>query len=149
MTNTHPLPALRRAACALVVAFAAPSFGAGADDSLYRALGERAGLVRLADDLLQRVLADPRLRPFFADIDADDFVGGLATQLCELSGGPCRYDGPDMKKAHSGLDIDRAAFNAVVESLQRSMDARGIAFATQNRLLARLAPLHREIVNVR
>ena len=27
------------------------------------------------------------------------------------------------------------------------MDARGIAFSTQNQLLARLAPMHREIVN--
>jgi hemoglobin len=35
-----------------------------------------------------------------------------------------------------------------VEVLQASMDAQHLPFATQNRLLARLAPMHREIVNV-
>jgi hemoglobin len=52
-----------------------------------------------------------------------------------------------MKKAHSGFDINRSHFNALVEVLQLSMDARGIPFRVQNRLLARLAPMHREIVN--
>ncbi|MEP6740378.1 MAG: group 1 truncated hemoglobin, partial [Caldimonas sp.] len=28
------------------------------------------------------------------------------------------------------------------------MDASGISFADQNRLLARLAPMHRDVVNV-
>ena len=52
-----------------------------------------------------------------------------------------------MKKAHAGVDITRTDFNALVEVLQQSMDARGISFSTQNRLLAKLAPMHRAIVN--
>ena len=53
-----------------------------------------------------------------------------------------------MKKPHSGVDITVADFNALVEVLQQSMDAQGIPFGAQNRLLAKLAPMHREIVNV-
>jgi hemoglobin len=34
-----------------------------------------------------------------------------------------------------------------VEVLQDTMDAQGIPFRDQNRLLARLAPMHREIIN--
>lgn len=52
-----------------------------------------------------------------------------------------------MKKAHAGFDIARTDINALVEVLRHSMDARGVAFGTQNRLLAKLAPRHREIVN--
>jgi hemoglobin len=37
----------------------------------------------------------------------------------------------------------------LVEVLQQAMDAQGIAFGVQNRLLARLAPMHRDIVNVK
>ena len=37
--------------------------------------------------------------------------------------------------------------NALVEVLQDTMDAQGIPFRDQNRLLARLAPMHREIIN--
>ena len=51
-----------------------------------------------------------------------------------------------MKLAHQDLDISRQDFNALVELLQQAMDARGISFAAQNGMLARLAPLHREIV---
>ena len=52
-----------------------------------------------------------------------------------------------MKEAHADQHIGKADFNALVEVLQQSMDAQGIAFTTQNRMLARLAPMHREIIN--
>ena len=69
----------------------------------------------------------------------------LTAQICVVSGGPCKYEGATMPKAHLDMHITRADFNAVVEILQDAMDARGIPFAEQNRLLARLAPMHREI----
>jgi hemoglobin len=100
------------------------------------------------DDFMQRLLADPRMNPFFKDVNQAHVKAQLVDQFCQVAGGPCRLDGPDMKKAHAGLDIDRAAFNALVEVLQQSMEAQGITFSTQNQLLAKLAPMHREIVNV-
>jgi len=121
---------------------------ANADDSLYQAFGGRSGLVKLSDDFLARLLADARMKRFFKDVEHEQFTERLVKQLCEVSGGPCKYDGPDMKKAHAGFDIAKSDFNALVEVLQDSMDAQGIAFRTQNRMLARLAPMHREIVNV-
>jgi hemoglobin len=45
------------------------------------------------------------------------------------------------------MDITRGDFNALVEVLQDTMDAQGIEFREQNRLLARLAPMHRDIIN--
>ncbi len=125
---------------------AAPA--AARDDSLYQQLGSRPGLVRLMDDFMQRLLAHPRMNPFFRDVDQAHVKAQLVDQFCEVAGGPCRLDGPDMKKAHSGVDIRRGDFNTLVEVLQQAMDAQGIAFGAQNRLLARLAPMHREIVNL-
>jgi hemoglobin len=137
---------LWRALLASAVLLSAPAFAA--DDSLYRQLGSQPGLEALMEDFMQRLLADPRMNPFFKDTDQAHIKAELVVQVCEVSGGPCRRDGPDMKRVHEGVDIDRAAFNALVEVLQQSMDARGIAFSTQNRLLALLAPMHREIINV-
>jgi hemoglobin len=131
---------------ATAILLSAPAFAA--EDSLFRQLGGQPGLQALMDDFMQRLLADPRMNPFFKDANQAHIKAELVTQVCEVSGGPCRRDGPDMKQVHEGLDIDRAAFNALVELLQQSMDARGIAFSTQNRLLALLAPMHREIINV-
>lgn len=117
------------------------------DDTLYRDFGGQSGLVRLMDDLWGRLIADPRMNTFFKDVKPDHLKAELVTQFCELAGGPCKRRGPDMKKAHAGVDITKADFNTLVELLQDSMDAQGIAFAAQNRMLARLAPMHRDIIN--
>lgn len=120
---------------------------AATDDALYQQLGAQPGLVRLVDDFMVRLLADPRMNPFFKDVDQAHVKAELVTQFCEVSGGPCKRKGPDMKRAHAGMDIDKNNFNALVEVLQQAMDAQGIAFTVQNRLLAKLAPMHRDIIN--
>lgn len=136
---------------ALVIALLASGFASGAahagDDSLYQSLGGQPGLVALIDDFMDRLLADARMRPFFKDANQQHVKDELFAQFCELAGGPCKRQGPDMKQAHEAMDITRADFNALVEVLQQSMAARGIAFRIQNRLLALLAPMHRDIVN--
>lgn len=119
------------------------------DDALYQSLGGQPGLVTLVDDFMRRLLADARMNPFFKDADQPHVKAQLVAQFCKMSGGPCRLKGPDMKKAHAGFDIDKANFNALVEVLQQAMDAQGIGFGQQNRLLSRLAPMHRDIVNVK
>ena len=115
-------------------------------DPLYKAFGEKPGLVLLMDDFMTRLLADPRTGPHFKPTNQQHVKAQLVEQLCALSGGPCVYQGPDMKTTHANLDITKADFNALVEVLQQSMDARGIAFSQQNRMLARLAPMHRDII---
>jgi len=149
MTALKPLR--RRLAAAafalLATTGAAAQTNSPPDDSLYRALGGQPGLVRLMDDFMARLLADARMRPFFKDVNQAHVKAQLVDQLCEVSGGPCKLQGPGMKQVHEGMEIDRAAFNALVEVLQQAMDAQGIAFPAQNRLLAKLAPMHREIVN--
>lgn len=127
--------------CSTAFAQAAP------DDALYQQLGARAGLVALSDDFMARLLADPRMNPFFKDTDQKVFKAQLVDQLCEVAGGPCKRKGKDMKTVHAGQDVTRSNFNALVEVLQQSMDARAIPFSVQNHLLALLAPMHREIIN--
>lgn len=119
------------------------------DASLYQDLGQRPGLERLMNDFVERVRVDARLKPFFEKTDLPHLKTQLVLQVCAASGGPCQYKGPDMKTAHANMDVTRRDFNALVEVLQDSMSAQGIAFPTQNRLLALLAPMHREIINTR
>jgi hemoglobin len=52
-----------------------------------------------------------------------------------------------MTAAHKGLHLNNADFNAVVEDLQAAMDKVGLPFATQNRFLARLAPMQHQVVS--
>lgn len=122
---------------------------ASADASAFQAFGAKPGLVRLMDDFMQRLLADPRTAPFFEKVNQAHVKQQLVDQFCELLGGPCRYDGVDMKAAHQDLEIRKRDFNALVENLQAAMAAQGIPFARQNQLLARLAPMHRDVITAR
>ena len=115
-------------------------------DQLYKFFGEKPGLVVLMDDFMTRLLADPRTGPHFKPADQQRVKEQLVDQLCALSGGPCIYKGADMKSSHANLDIKKSDFHALVEVLQQSMDARGIAFREQNKMLALLAPMNRDII---
>ncbi len=135
-------PAAAASASASATAPAAPA-------GLYAALGEKPGIDRLAGDFVARLLRHPRIGAHFKDAKPEALQQSLAEQFCALSGGPCTYQGADMLDVHADMDINKGDFNALVEVLQRAMDAQGIAFSQQNRLLALLAPMHRDIITVR
>ncbi len=113
---------------------------------MFRTFGGKPGLAMLSDRFMQGLLADGRMRPHFSDVNTRRFKEKLTEQLCELLGGGCEYTGDPMKEVHAGLVITKADFNALVEVLQDAMDAQGIAFSDQNKLLALLAPMYRETV---
>lgn len=108
--------------------------------------GGEPGLVALMDDFMAILLEDARMKPFFEFADQAAIKQHLVAQFCVILGGDCTYAGRDMKTSHEALGIDRADFNALVEDLQIAMTKRGIPFRAQNRLLATLAPMHREII---
>lgn len=112
---------------------------------VFKQFGEEPGLVKLMDVFMEKLLADPRMRPFFENSDQARVKKHLIEQFCVILGGPCQYTGRDMKSSHAMLGIDRANFNALVEDLQWAMNKQGIPFRAQNKLLAKLAPMHREI----
>jgi hemoglobin len=119
---------------------------AASDADLYMAFGEKAGLAALIDDFFDWLVIDSRTKLFFEQADRDNLKQQLMDHLCALSGGPCRYNGKDMKSAHQGMGVRSSHFNALVEVLQESMDTKKIPFSVQNRMLALLAPMHRDII---
>ncbi|TWB38070.1 group I truncated hemoglobin [Nitrospirillum pindoramense] len=119
---------------------------AKADEATFQAFGGKAGLQSLMEDFMTNLLADPRTRPFFEKANQTRVKAQLVDQFCQALGGPCQYKGLDMKSAHQGLpSITREHFNALVEDLQDAMDKHKVPFSAQNKLLAELAPLHRDI----
>ena len=119
---------------------------AAKDDQLYKAFGEKPGLVALMDDFMARLLADKRTGPHFLPSNQQRVKEQLVDQLCMLAGGPCVYKGADMASSHANLDIKKSDFHALVEVLQSAMDAKDIPFGKQRQMLALLAPMHRDIV---
>ena len=109
------------ATCAAMVLPAAGH--AEPDLSTFQAFGEKPGLVKIMDDFMLRLLADPRTRPFFEKADQTRVKAQLVDQICAALEGPCTYGGAPMGPLHAGLGIREADFNALVEDLQKAMDA--------------------------
>ncbi|WP_428535900.1 group I truncated hemoglobin [Rhodopila sp.] len=117
-----------------------------AQDSLFKDLGGQAGVARIADRSVGLFVADNRVKTDFDNINLDRLRQRLAEQFCQITGGPCVYHGHSMAEAHAGLDLTQAKFNAVAEDVQTAMRQIGIPYWTQNRLMARLAPMQRDVV---
>lgn len=116
------------------------------DANLFAAFGGEAGIARIVDDLVDISLADLRIADIFAPSDLVRLRRTLKEQFCYLLAGPCDYTGMDMASSHRDHAITTAEFNALVENLQVAMQRKGVPFRMQNRLVARLAPMHRDIV---
>lgn len=119
---------------------------AAADDTLYADMGGKAGIDRMVDEVEKVYLADPRIKDIFSESNLERLNLQLKSDFCMVAGGPCVYTGHSMEAAHKGLHLTNANFNALVEDLQVAMDSCGIPFATQNRFLARLAPMQHQVV---
>lgn len=115
-------------------------------EGVFEDFGGMPGMTALMDDFMAVMMDDPRMRPFFENTDRERVKRQLAEQFCAILGGGCTYTGRDMKATHAAFAIDRADFNALVEDLQIAMNRRGIPFRSQNKLLAVLAPMHREVI---
>ena len=123
---------------------------AGADPfegtALFEAFNGEAGISRVVDDMVDRNLADPRIKDIFAASDLVRLRRTLKEQFCFILNGPCDYTGMDMKSSHADHGITNREFNALVENLQLAMSTEGVPFRAQNKLLAKLAPMQRDVV---
>ncbi len=117
--------------------------------TLYEQLGGKDNIRVVMDDFVLRLTMDPRIGDQFKDTNQARLSALLTEQVCEATGGPCKYPGLDMKAAHAGMTITKAHFNALVEVLVDSLRAAGVPFALQTDILALLAPMHRDVITVR
>src|SRR3979411_3204789 len=90
--------------------------------SLYDRLGGKPAITAVVDDFIGNVAGDTRINQRFATADIPRLKITLVNQICEASGGPCKYTGASMKDAHRGMRITDAEFNALVEDLVKSLD---------------------------
>ena len=118
-----------------------------AKKSLYERLGGKPAIQAVVDDFIANVAADGRINKRFAGTDIPRLKTMLVDQVCEASGGPCKYTGRSMKAAHAGMRITDAEFNALVEDLVKSLDKFKVPAQEKNELLGALGGMKPDIVN--
>ncbi len=118
--------------------------------SLYRRLGGKPAITAVVDSFVAFVAADERINGFFVATVTEgrvpSFKAKLVDQICEATGGPCKYKGKTMKKSHKGMGVKQEHFTALVEDLIKALDHFKVPAKEKNELLAILGPMQADIV---
>lgn len=110
------------------------------ETSLYQQLGGEAAVDAAVDVFYRKVLSDDRISSFFDGVDMDRQAAKQKAFLTMAFGGPHKYTGADMRRAHQHLvarGLNDSHFNAVVELLGESLLELGVAPA----LIAQVAAI--------
>ena len=118
---------------------------AARDGALYIRLGGMPTLTAVSDEVIDFVAADPKTKRSFEGVKLATLKQNLAIHLCSLTGGPCKYEGENMRKAHQGLKITDSEFDRLVAATRAALDKR-VGEREKNELLRLLAPFKREVV---
>lgn len=121
------------------------------EPSLYSRLGRRQGLMKVLDDFLANAQSDSRVSRLFADAAQDPkrieaFKNSVYSQICQASGGRCKYKGRETDAAQKEIKITDAQFNALAENLAKALDKNGVGAKEKSELLAIFSPMKSEIV---
>lgn len=121
------------------------------EPTLYERLGGIDAISAVVDQFLANVVADNAINARFAATVADPartqlLRNNLIDQICEGTGGPCKYKGKSMQEAHKGMNITMDEFNALVGDLVAALNQFEVPQAEQDALLGILGPMQPDIV---
>ena len=74
-----------------------------ADDSLFKSIGGPIGVDAVVDILFAKITDDERLKTFYAKTDIDGLKLTYSAYLTTALGGPVRYSGKSLAKAHESV----------------------------------------------
>ncbi|MCD6058441.1 MAG: hemoglobin [Microvirga sp.] len=110
--------------------------------SLYDRLGGVYNIATVVDDLIDRVMSDPRLNANPRVDEAHHRVSAagfkyLVTELaCQAAGGPQQYSGRPMGDSHRHLMITPDEWQAFMDDVQQALDKFGVPQPEQDELKA-------------
>jgi hemoglobin len=128
--------------------YAAPP-QAAAQPTLYRRLGGYDALAAVTDDFLGRLATDPQMGRFFKGLSTDSqkrIRQHIVDFLCVATGGPCIYNGRDMKTAHTGLNITEDDWSLSVKMLTATLDKFKVPDKEKSDVLGAVSGLQADIV---
>src|SRR6202012_3713938 len=114
--------------------------------TLYDRIGGEAKMRATGHEFVLIMESDDRINFTFANTDLKKFEQLLFEQLCNITDGGCKYTGRDMYTAHAKLNITNAEFNALAEDLYEAFDRVHVPYRYQNKVVALLAPMQRDVV---
>ena len=120
--------------------------------SLYERLGGIYSIATVVDDLIDRVMNDPRLNanPLVNEAHHKVPPAGFKYLVTEMvgwaSGGPQKYTGRSMRESHEHLNITPKEWDAFMDDFQQSLDKFSVPAAEQAELKAIVNSTYGDIV---
>jgi hemoglobin len=145
-------PVLAQAPEASQAAASRPTVASPPTQSLYDRLGGAYAIATVVDDFIERLLVNDTLNANPAILEARNRVpkAGLkfhvTTLVCQVTGGPCKYVGRDMKTTHAKLNIREKEWDAMVGDFRKTLDKFKVPAAEQSELITIVGSTKAEIV---
>jgi hemoglobin len=133
---------------ALMTAFSVTALAQQDSRTLYERLGGQPAINAVVDEFAGIVLKDDRINKKFSKSDPTRLVTNLKAFVCSATGGPCAYNGRDMKTSHKGMGTTAGEFNALVEDLVKALDKFKVPEREKNELLGALGGMKADIVEI-
>ncbi len=93
-----------------------------AEDTLYERLGGSPAIKATVAKLYGKILSDPILAPFFDGVDVERLRRSQAAFVGMAMGCSKPYEGVDLRKVHSHMNLNDSHFDAVALHLQSSLE---------------------------
>jgi hemoglobin len=135
-----------------LIAFVAITTKSYSQESLYKRLGGYDAIAAVTDDFIGRLVANKDMVKFFTGASDDSKVKirqHIVDFLCNKSGGPCAYTGRSMKDAHKGLKITEKDWTTAAGLLVETLNKFNVPKKETDELLAVVASLKNDIVEVK
>mgnify|MGYP000350847657 CR=1 FL=1 len=117
-------------------------------DSLYVRLGGTEGITKLAGDLVDIHLANPKISPRYANSNVAALKNGAATFFIAGTGGPNVYQGKDMVTTHKGMNISGEEVLAVLDDALEALNKNDVGQREKEEVLFVLYSMKPEIVSL-
>ena len=113
-----------------------PAPGAPDNRSLFDRLGGLPAITAVVDDFVARTGADTRINMFFTNTDIPRLKQMMVDDICERTGGPCKYKGKSMKDSHINMKLKTADFEVFMEDLEATLDKLQLPAREKGEVLA-------------
>jgi hemoglobin len=121
------------------------------EKSLYERLGGYNSIAAVVDDFLGRQFADKQVGRFYVGHSTNSkkrLLQLITEMICEVTGGPAKYIGRDMRTSHTGLGITGSDWQVTVKNLTAVLDKFSVPQKEKDELLAIVAGLRPVIVEI-
>jgi len=151
----HTVPPTLRLVLLLVVTLGWPASTQAQGKSLYERLGGLAPISVVVSDFIDALVPDqvlnanPAIDAARKRVPAPYLKYHVTALVCNVTGGPCTYQGRSMKESHAHLNISDGEWDRMVVIFQEILAKHKVPAQEQSELLAVVASTKADIVTAR